>query len=78
MGNDPLWQALANTEELYRAEPRTGPMRITLHYHNGLRKVAVIETERKVGPTTRIVVEEYRIEYRDDTDRAIESMKAHP
>lgn len=68
---DPLLQAIEDVDALYRAEPRTGPARIILHYHNGLRKAAVIETERRVGANTRIVVEERRIDYTNEVDREV-------
>lgn len=72
---DPLLEAIEAAEVVYRAETRTGPLHVTLHYHNGLRKLAVIETERRVGGNTRIVVEDRRIDYTNEADRAVSSLK---
>lgn len=57
-----LLEALEEAALTYQAEQRTGPMRVTIHFHNGVKREAVIESEHRMGDTRIIVARRVRLD----------------
>ena len=60
--SDPLTAALEELSLQYKAEQRTGPLHVTLHFHNGVKREAVIETEKRMGDTRILVAKRVKLD----------------